>query len=243
MTRKLVIGLVTAGLFLAGFGGAVLPAGADPHHYLLKLANGTTVPWTGEPGSAPGTITVAGVAIPMISVQDLGAVVQQVTPPPPPTPAPAPAPTATTTTPAKPTTTTQPKATHPESTTPQSSKSTQPSSSKPSKKASQAPTGGTQTQQATNGAKVKQPQVKHEASKKPVKKKAAAPKPAKKKSKDDAGTAAPPPAAHTPPAPSNPTFSLAQPGAAAVGVPNFFIDKFRIPPFLLPIYQAAGVEY
>jgi hypothetical protein len=26
-------------------------------------------------------------------------------------------------------------------------------------------------------------------------------------------------------------------------VPNFFIDNFRIPPFLLPIYQAAGVEY
>jgi hypothetical protein len=26
-------------------------------------------------------------------------------------------------------------------------------------------------------------------------------------------------------------------------VPNFFIEKFRIPPFLLPIYQAAGIEY
>jgi hypothetical protein len=28
-----------------------------------------------------------------------------------------------------------------------------------------------------------------------------------------------------------------------MGVPNFFIDSFRIPPFLLPIYQAAGIEY
>src|SRR4051794_28412733 len=46
-----------------------------------------------------------------------------------------------------------------------------------------------------------------------------------------------------PPAKSNPTFSLATPGAAKPGVPNFFIDKFRIPPFLLPIYQAAGTEY
>ncbi|MGI8557925.1 MAG: lytic murein transglycosylase, partial [Solirubrobacteraceae bacterium] len=27
------------------------------------------------------------------------------------------------------------------------------------------------------------------------------------------------------------------------GVPNFFIDSFRIPPFLIPIYQAAGIEY
>jgi hypothetical protein len=41
----------------------------------------------------------------------------------------------------------------------------------------------------------------------------------------------------------NPTFSLATPGAAPIGVPNFFIDKFRIPPFLLSIYQAAGIQY
>ncbi|HWC25001.1 MAG TPA: lytic murein transglycosylase, partial [Solirubrobacteraceae bacterium] len=42
---------------------------------------------------------------------------------------------------------------------------------------------------------------------------------------------------------ANPTTSLALPGAVPVGVPNFFIDKFRIPPFLLPIYQAAGIQY
>src|SRR3954454_1649532 len=45
------------------------------------------------------------------------------------------------------------------------------------------------------------------------------------------------------PTPQNPTFSLALPGPAPMGVPNFFIEKFRIPPFLLPIYQAAGIEY
>ena len=45
------------------------------------------------------------------------------------------------------------------------------------------------------------------------------------------------------PTPANPGYSLATPGAAPIGVPNFFIDKFRIPPFLLPIYQAAGIEY
>jgi hypothetical protein len=42
---------------------------------------------------------------------------------------------------------------------------------------------------------------------------------------------------------TNPTTSLALPGPVPVGVPNFFIDKFRIPPFLLPIYQAAGIQY
>ncbi|WP_320672243.1 lytic murein transglycosylase [Patulibacter defluvii] len=45
------------------------------------------------------------------------------------------------------------------------------------------------------------------------------------------------------PTPADPTFSEAIPGAAPIGVPNFFIDKFRIPPFLLPIYQAAGTQY
>ncbi|RKQ93751.1 transglycosylase protein with SLT domain [Solirubrobacter pauli] len=46
-----------------------------------------------------------------------------------------------------------------------------------------------------------------------------------------------------PPSQDDPTFSLAEPGPAKAGVPNFFIDKFKIPPFLLPIYQAAGTEY
>jgi len=41
----------------------------------------------------------------------------------------------------------------------------------------------------------------------------------------------------------NPTTSLAFPGPAPVGVPNFFINKFSIPPFLLSIYQAAGIQY
>ncbi|MDQ3675767.1 MAG: lytic transglycosylase domain-containing protein, partial [Actinomycetota bacterium] len=41
----------------------------------------------------------------------------------------------------------------------------------------------------------------------------------------------------------NPSTSLALPGPAPVGVPNFFIKKFSIPPFLLSIYQAAGIQY
>jgi hypothetical protein len=45
------------------------------------------------------------------------------------------------------------------------------------------------------------------------------------------------------PSPANPTYSLATPGPVPIGVPNFFIEKFRIPPFLLPIYQAAGIQY
>ena len=56
----------------------------------------------------------------------------------------------------------------------------------------------------------------------------------------------PPPRRSSPngvPTPANPNYSLATPGPATIGVPNFFIEKFRIPPFLLPIYQAAGIQY
>ncbi len=31
--------------------------------------------------------------------------------------------------------------------------------------------------------------------------------------------------------------------SSIAGVPAFFIESFRIPPFLLPIYQAAGTAY
>jgi murein DD-endopeptidase MepM/ murein hydrolase activator NlpD len=45
------------------------------------------------------------------------------------------------------------------------------------------------------------------------------------------------------PSNSNPGLTIAEFGAAPIGVPNFVIDQFEIPPFLLPIYQACGTEY
>jgi transglycosylase-like protein with SLT domain len=47
---------------------------------------------------------------------------------------------------------------------------------------------------------------------------------------------APPPSTLTPPLPG----AL---GEAIGGIPGFFIESFRVPPFLLPIYQAAGTAY
>ncbi len=47
---------------------------------------------------------------------------------------------------------------------------------------------------------------------------------------------APSPSTLTPPLP----LTL---GSSIAGVPGFFIESFRIPPFLLPIYQAAGTAY
>ncbi len=45
------------------------------------------------------------------------------------------------------------------------------------------------------------------------------------------------------PTPANPDATIATFGPAPIGVPNFVIDSFEIPPFLLPIYQACGTQY
>jgi murein DD-endopeptidase MepM/ murein hydrolase activator NlpD len=58
------------------------------------------------------------------------------------------------------------------------------------------------------------------------------------------GTVAQPRASHKALAPSalTPSLPLALRGSIA-GVPSFFIENFEIPPFLLPIFQAAGAAY
>jgi Transglycosylase SLT domain/Peptidase family M23 len=45
------------------------------------------------------------------------------------------------------------------------------------------------------------------------------------------------------PTDANPDLTIADFGPAPIGVPNFVIDQFTIPPFLLPIYQACGTQY
>ena len=45
------------------------------------------------------------------------------------------------------------------------------------------------------------------------------------------------------PTDTNPSVTIADFGPAPIGVPNFVIDQFTIPPFLLPIYQACGTQY
>jgi hypothetical protein len=45
------------------------------------------------------------------------------------------------------------------------------------------------------------------------------------------------------PTDANPDLTIADFGPAPIGVPNFIIDQFTIPPFLLSIYQACGTQY
>jgi hypothetical protein len=192
-TRKLLIGLATAGLFLAGFGASVLPSAADDPPVVVTLPDGSTTT-VQVPAAAP-TVSVPTVPTP------LGAGTGSTTPT---------APTQTSTAPTTPAPPTQ------TSTTP---KPAAPSAPKP------------QAQDQASGFS------QHDATRKHL---------AHARKKLDQATKDVPAPTRQPdgvPTPADPTFSLALPGPAPIGVPNFFIDKFRIPPFLLPIYQAAGIQY
>ncbi len=63
--------------------------------------------------------------------------------------------------------------------------------------------------------------------------------------KQDGGSVAPAPLRNDDGTPtrSNPTITIGSSGPAPIGVPNFVIDQFSIPPFLIPIYQACGTQY
>src|SRR3954465_9465817 len=83
--RKLLIGLATAGLLLAGFGAATMPASAEQRPLLVTLVGGAQATVTGDvpPGTPPDQIQIPGVSAPIASVQDIT----------PAQPAPAPSPT------------------------------------------------------------------------------------------------------------------------------------------------------
>jgi murein DD-endopeptidase MepM/ murein hydrolase activator NlpD len=181
--RKLLIGLTTAGLFSAGFGAAVLPAGAQQRTLTVTLLDGQVITVTVDvpPGTPLDQIQVPGITTPIVSITD------GVTPPPPAPPV-------------------------------------------------DQPVAEDQKSQKTTGKKTRKARKQDVVEKVDVlvpHKVKPAPRPKKTRFREADGL----------PTAANPTFSLALPGPAPIGVPNFFIDKFRIPPFLLPIYQAAGIQY
>ena len=232
--RKLLIGLATAGLLLAGFGAATMPASAEQRTLLVTLVGGAQVTVTVDvpPGTPTDQIQIPGVSAPILSVQDI-------------TPAqPAPAPT-----PEQPPVQVQvdPNGGAQNDPAPASSSPSSGSSSSssgngdqgaPASTPTQEPQAGQQVQQQTTG-KLRKAEAPVEAAKKAKDDAAKKAKDAADKALQDAGLRQP----DGQPTLGNPTLSEALPGPAPIGVPNFFIDKFRIPPFLLPIYQAAGIEY
>jgi hypothetical protein len=213
--RKLLIGLSTAGLFLAGFGAAVLPASAEQRNLIVTLATGQTIPVTVDvpPGTPLSDIQIPGITGTIVGVSEVGGPPPATTPAPPVDVAPTPA------------------------TTDQTQTDTQPQPQDQATTPTGPPQSGKQEPQQTTSGK-KNPQELIQGSDASVR--GAAGNVAKtRKQQHDSQLRTP----TGEPQPTNPTFSLALPGPAPIGVPNFFIDKFRIPPFLLPIYQAAGIQY
>ncbi len=233
--RKLLTVLVLAGAMFVAMAMASIPtASADACTVTVTLVSGQTLVF--HVNVAPGTpISAMGLPIhgPVASESESCAPSTSTTPS-------AGVTTSTTTT-----TTSAPPTSSTSSTTPTStgststSTSTSPSKSSGSSSSSSSttttgtsstplPTGtSTGEQQSSRGGKQ---QSKHKKTAKTKKKKPHAPAP-------DLPTGKGVPSA------TNPTYSLSLPGPAPIGVPNFFIDSFRIPPFLIPIYQAAGIEY
>ena len=234
--RKLKIAAVTFGCMVAVLGLAALPNAS---------ADGCTVTVTVSLPTGPETLVFQNIAPgtpPTALPIPPGAAITNVSQSCPPVTATTPAATVTATTPA-PTTSTSTSTPTSTSTTPKPKPKPKPKqgSATTTTSGTTTPTTTTQTspgkrQKTLNrgtsqaGKNLTQPGAPKAKHKKPSKAK----KPA---------TPPPPVTKSGVPTPSNPTFSFALPGPAPIGVPNFFIESFQIPPFLLPIYQAAGIQY
>src|SRR4051812_41820305 len=79
--RKLLIALLVAGLFTAGLGAGLVPASADQRTFRVTFVGGTTTVVTLDlPAGTPlAQVTVPGVSLPVISIEELTAPVTQTT--------------------------------------------------------------------------------------------------------------------------------------------------------------------
>jgi hypothetical protein len=231
--RKLLIGLMSAGAFTAGFSAAVFPASAQLRTITVTLLGGETV--TVQVDTPPDAATTGTDALPAASTStsDASATTDATAPP------------ATTTdtgtssspTPAPPAATPDPTSAAPAPAATDPAATPVPSDATPAGTATDSvPALGESAPSVSAGGQQGQETVGKELRK-------ATGEDAGKSNSDGKPDATAIRQADGVPTSANPTFAQGLPGAAAIGVPNFFIDKFRIPPFLLPIYQAAGIEY
>jgi murein DD-endopeptidase MepM/ murein hydrolase activator NlpD len=252
--RKLVIALATAGLLSAGFGASVLPASASPRVLLVTLQSGEqrTITVDLPAGASVNGMSIPGISEPIASVQELPA------PAAPPAQS-TPEPTQTSPAPAAPTTTDAAPAPAPAPAPETTAATPAPAPAQEAPATTTAPAAAPQTNSRTKAMEKKA--ARKEAARRAAEKKgkpadddaeSEAPGATGEEAQETTGSEAHPQVeAPAPPAAAAPATD--QPGSlattldgfspTAVGVPNFFIDRFRIPPFLLPIYQAAGTQY
>ena len=229
------VAVLTVFCLLTVFGlGAIPNASADGCTVVVTVAGGQQFTFQNvAPGTNPNTLPLP-VQLPIISVSQTCPPVSTTTP----------AVTVTTTVQQPPTTSTSTSTSTPRSTTsthkhkPTSTSTTTTSNTTTTSSGSKK--GTTKKSKSTGptpGSALSLGSGSVEKGKKPAKKK-------NKSKKATKPTTPPPPVTKSGvPTPSNPTYSFSLPGPAPIGVPNFFIDSFQIPPFLLPIYQAAGIQY
>jgi murein DD-endopeptidase MepM/ murein hydrolase activator NlpD len=221
--RKLPIALAVAAMYAALL---ATTASAEPHTVRVTLVTGQVLVMTIDvpPGGSPSASQLPGLPAPVESIEDLGPIG---------TPTPVPTPDLPVPTPELP----APGAPTPAPGTPEAPGAgqggTQPGGA--DGRPADAPTQAEQEAVRAGGKVRRGADPNTDALNGELRR-------AGRKARDRAGKA---PGRNVDGTPTldNPTFSLALPGAAPIGVPNFFIDKFRIPPFLLPIYQAAGIQY
>jgi Transglycosylase SLT domain/Peptidase family M23 len=267
--RKLIVAAVSVASVVTVIGFAALPnASADGCTVTITVAGGQQFTFQNVPPGTPPTSLPLPVSLPITNASQSCPPATATTPAatgttstsstPPQTTSTASAPTTTTSTSgssspkpkSKPTTTTT-SSTTPTTTIQQPSPGHHGQGSKPAPEPSgpgKAQTPSTSTTSTTQQKPTSKPKSSKPKSSKPKssKPKSSKPKSSTKNTTTTTTTPATPPPAATEggvPTPSNPTFSFSLPGPAPIGVPNFFIDSFQIPPFLLPLYQAAGTEY
>src|SRR4051794_16251185 len=218
MTKKLLYVTLVAALAAVAVVAFALPAGAAQRTFRVKLATGSII-----------TVTVDAACVPMDQVPGLpGTPIEDLTPPdvcggdPPATPPAPPSPPPTTTTPAPPTGGGKdpgPTANNGDNGDNRGGSHGDRPSSRPghrqSHSGSRRPADRNSSRDNSQGQDEGSGKRKHHKS---------------------------PRRSDGVPTPSNPTFFDALPGPSR-GVPNFVIQKFKVPIFLLPIYQAAGIQY
>ena len=217
LRRKLTVAIATMGLVLIVFGVAEIPAAsADTCVITVTLLGGVKESFTVPAGTPVSSLPVTGPVVSSTQSCSSSGTTSSST-------SASSSPSNSSSSSSSSTTTSSPNTSSTSSTTSHSQRP--PKSSGP---------GGVQkpsTHQHSGGGKSSTPSNPKAKGKSKAKSAPKPNKPAALRGKGGAPTAA------------NPTFSFALPGPAPLGVPNFFIDSFRIPPFLLPIYQAAGIEY
>jgi len=216
--RKLLTSLAVAGALAAGLGGSVIPAGAATRIYLVTLTTGQQLTVELPAGTSPSAVTIPGVTAGVVSIQDI-------------TPTPsesAPAPAAPGASPSPP------------GETPPTPGSPAPGAPAPGQEEGDPAQQGAEGEENAGGrgGRDRNPERARGRTADPRRT-----QPPEQRPRGRSRSSLPRRSPGGAPTRANPSFSLAQPGPAPIGVPNFTIDKFKIPPFLMPIYEAAGIEY